>query len=73
MNVYRILTVLISLSFLSSPLGFSQTVKLDKYKDTKQTITKVRIASASIMPVKWNKEKKLLISQNNLVKYSMNN
>ncbi len=55
MNVYKILAALISLSFLSSPLGFSQTVKLDKYKE--QTNTKVRIASASIMPVKWNKEK----------------
>ena len=33
-----------------------QTLNLTKYADTEQTITNVRIASASIVPDKWEKE-----------------
>ena len=34
----------------------AQEVNLEKYKGQPQSITKVRIASASILPEKWNKE-----------------
>ena len=34
---------------------FCQTINYEKYKDAKQTITSIRIASASIVPDKWEK------------------
>jgi len=36
--------------------GFAQKLKLDKYRGTTQSIFQVRIASASIVPDKWDKE-----------------
>lgn len=39
------------------PHGYAQQVKLGKYEGQPQSVTKVRIASASILPDKWDKER----------------
>jgi predicted amidohydrolase len=40
-----------------SVVTFGQNVNLTKYDNSEQTITRVRIASAAILPDKWEKEK----------------
>ena len=49
------LAVFVSLVCISSP-GWGQYVKLDKYSATGQTITRIRIASASVLTRKWDKQ-----------------
>ncbi len=50
-------TLILSIYLLSSvQISYSQTVNLEKYKNIPQVITKVRIASAAIIPDKWQKE-----------------
>jgi len=46
----------VGLSAMAIPLGHAQAVFLSKYADRPQTITNIRIASASVLPDKWNKE-----------------
>ena len=36
---------------------FAQNIRIDKYKGQPQTISKLRVASASILPDKWQKER----------------
>jgi predicted amidohydrolase len=36
--------------------SFGQNLKLNKYKNKKQTITNLRVASAAVIPEKWDKE-----------------
>lgn len=35
---------------------FGQTLRLDKYAKTGQTVTRIRVASAAVLPDKWQKE-----------------
>jgi predicted amidohydrolase len=37
-------------------MGYAQNINLDKYTGQLQSLTKIRIASASILPKKWDKE-----------------
>ncbi|HOE09804.1 MAG TPA: carbon-nitrogen hydrolase family protein [bacterium] len=47
---------MVGLAALSVPAGHAQTVFLSKYAGQPQTITNIRIAAASVLPDKWNKE-----------------
>jgi len=50
------ISILFVLLTLTQPV-LAQNIRIDKYKDQPQTITKLRIASASILPDKWQKER----------------
>jgi len=54
----RKFAVIISLIHLviGLPLSYAQNVNLEKYKGHPQIITKLRVASASVLPNKWEKE-----------------
>ncbi len=58
MNKLKISILIISVLVFLSKQSFvsGQDYNPDKYKSKKQTITSVRIASASILPSKWEKE-----------------
>lgn len=45
------------LSFCFTAFSFGQNINLHKYDGTEQTITSIRIASAAILPDKWEKVK----------------
>lgn len=49
-------SVSLVLFFLASMTAISQQFKLHKYAGVPQTVTLVRIASASVLPEKWNKK-----------------
>lgn len=52
---YKGLCLLVLIFFISNSWG--QMVRLDKYKNQPQRITSLRIASASVLPDKWQKER----------------
>lgn len=54
----RMIFVLVTLGVSPAiiPQASAQQIHLDKYKAVPQTLNRVRIASASILPEKWNKE-----------------
>lgn len=45
----------LSLSMVGFSQSHAQLLRLDKYKDQPQTLTDIRIASASVLPDKWDK------------------
>jgi predicted amidohydrolase len=47
---------LITILTLVSTNTFSQKLNLDKYKNKPQTVTGLRVASAAVLPEKWDKE-----------------
>ena len=55
-NLYNTILLITILTFSLSHKTFSQNINLEKYKDEKQSQTHLRIASASVLPKKWDKE-----------------
>jgi predicted amidohydrolase len=54
---YQLLSILLItiLTFVSTNT-FSQNLNLNKYKNKPQTVTQLRVASAAVIPEKWDKE-----------------
>jgi predicted amidohydrolase len=50
-----IIHFLLFLAMIISFSGFSQKLNSTKYENTGQSITKIRVASASVLPKKWDK------------------
>ncbi|MFH1741532.1 MAG: carbon-nitrogen hydrolase family protein [bacterium] len=46
---------ILSIAMIGFSQSYAQPLRLDKYKDQPQTITNARIASASVLPDKWDK------------------
>jgi predicted amidohydrolase len=55
MKMHKILSAAV-LAFMIASSSVAQQLKLNKYSQSEQTITRIRIASASAIPEKWNKE-----------------
>ena len=53
----RVLRMILILAGLAVHFGFGRGLKIEKYSGDRQTMTRVRVASASVVPDKWEKEK----------------
>ncbi len=49
-------SLLFLLTTLCALTSFGQSIHFNKYENTEQTISRIRIASASVIPKKWDKE-----------------
>ncbi|MBN1348804.1 carbon-nitrogen hydrolase family protein [candidate division KSB1 bacterium] len=57
MSKWFIIFFILFLESLEVKMAFSQTLNPEKYKGREQTITRIRIASAAVVPEKWDKER----------------